>query len=284
MNRRDFLQTLSVALPTAAVTAAATRPSTYTLTTKDSAERILDTRKMRCSYVVYPPAIMKDPNTGKLSGMFYDLTQKLGEIADIEMEWVGETTYGTLPTDLQQQKFDLFAGGLWPRADQAKAINFSLPAFYSGLGIYVRSDDHRFDGNPAKLNAPNYRIATIDGEMSQVVQQSDFAKTSVLSLPDTSDQTMLAESVATRKADATMLETAVANLYLQQNPGKLRSLTKTQPIRIYENTWGFDHRDQRIKAVMDTAVKEMLYSGFVDKVLADYQQLDNFYRVRSPIA
>ncbi len=286
MNRRDFLQTLGVAVPTAVATGLMTRSGTDSSArkNKDITERILDTKQMNCSYITYAPFIMKDPNNGRLSGLFYDLTQKIGELADIEMKWGVETTYATLAEDLRHEKADLFAGGLWPEPKQAKAVNYSLPAFYSGLGVYVRGDDHRFDKNMGKLDDPQFRIATIDGEMSQIVQQSDFPKASVLGLPDNSDISLLAESIASHKADATIIEKAVANLYMLKNPGSLRNLTDAKPIRIFENTWACAFSSPRLKNTIDIAVKEMLSSGYVDKIMAQYEQVQgSFYRVRPPV-
>jgi len=284
MDRRSFInliKTAGIAAPVAAVTSRLAEPPEAACAAKDKTERILDTRKMNCSYVVYAPFIMKDPNTGKISGIFYDLTQKVGELANLEMTWATETTYATFIEDLQNQKYDVFAGGLWPETKQARAVNYSLPAFYSGLGVYVQADDRRFDGNVDRLNNPRYRIATIDGEMSQIVQQSDFPKASVLGLPDNADISLLAESVATKKADATIIEKAVANLYMLKNPGTLRNLSDARPIRVFENTWAFAHNEPRLKNTIDTAVKDMLSSGYVDHVLAKYEQVPgSFYRVR----
>ncbi|MDE2030079.1 MAG: transporter substrate-binding domain-containing protein [Alphaproteobacteria bacterium] len=286
MNRRDFLNfAASAGIAVGVGAAMADKAPQETKADKIAAERILDTRRMRCSYITYAPFIMKDPNTGKLSGMFYDLTQKVGELADFEMEWIEETSFATFPEDLRMSKFDLFAGGLWPEAKQAKVVNYSLPAFYSGLGIYVRGGDHRFDGDAAKLNDAHFRIATIDGEMSQIVQKSDFPKASVLGLPNNADISMLAESVTTRKADATIIEKAVADLYLKRNPGSLRNLTNAKPIRIFGNTWAFGYGAPQLKTVIDTAVDDMLFSGYVDEILAVYEpEQGSFYRVRSPVA
>jgi polar amino acid transport system substrate-binding protein len=289
MDRRSFIKfltTASVAAPVAALTARVTRPEPKEGRSSwaRDVERILDTRQIRCSYIDYAPYITKDPNTGNLSGIFYELTRKIGELADFDIQWQAETTIGTFTEDLELHKYDLFAGGLWPEAKQAKVVNYSLPVFYSGLGIYVRTDDHRFDNAPTHLNDPRFRIATIDAEMSHIVQRSDFPEASVLGLPSTTDISMLAESVVLRKADATIIEKAVANLYMKHNPGALRNLTDAKPIRIFENTWAFAHEASRLKAVLDTAIKEMLFSGYVDKVLAKYQEVSgSVYRVREPI-
>ena len=35
-------------------------------------ERVIRTGKIRCGYAVWQPVLMKDPNTGAFSGVYYD--------------------------------------------------------------------------------------------------------------------------------------------------------------------------------------------------------------------
>ena len=289
MDRRAFinlLTTAGIAAPVAAATAKMIAPkSAATLKAeRNIAERILDTRQIRCAYINYAPAFMKDPNTGKMSGIFYDLTEKVGELAGFDIKWDVETTFATFADDLRYAKYDLYGGGIWPDTKRATIVDFSMPTFYSGLGVYVRADDHRFDGKVNALNTPDFRIAAIDGEMSQIVQQSDFPKASVLGLPNNTDISMLAESLIGKKADATIIEKAVANLYMKKNPGALRNLTDAKPIRILENAWAYAYGSDRLDGIMTAAIKEMLYSGYVEKVLEKYEGVPgSFYRMRAPI-
>lgn len=289
MNRREFMKTLATTgfAAGAAVAASHVRgPEKQggSAAGKDIAERILDTRRLRCGYLIAAPYFTKDPNTGEMADFFFDLIKRLGELADFDIAWEAETTYTTLTEDLRRGKFDVFGAGLWPSVARAKAVHFSLPAFYSGVGIYVRHDDRRFDGDSARFNQPRYRIATIDGEMSQAIQQSDFPFASVLSLPDSTAFSMLAESVVTGKADAAFLGKEAAADYLRKKPGALRALELEQPLRVFETTWAFAYGSERLRNVIDTAVKDMTTSGFVNQVLVQHGLAGSFYRVRSPVA
>ena len=288
MDRRSFLNVLltaSVAAPVAAVTAhmEKTMPLASPEKTKDVADRIIDTRQITFNYISNGPMLAINPSTGKPSGIFYDLTQRFGELAKLEIKWGFESTFATYPEDIRLGKCDAVACGIWPTAQRAKVVNFSLPAYYSGVGVYVRQDDHRFDGDVQKLDDPKFRIATLDGEMSQFIQESDFPKASILTLSNSNDLTMLAESVATGKADATFLEKALASTYMANNQKVLRCLTDAKPIRIFENTWAFPYGSERLKSIIDVAMKEMVSSGYVDKLLTKYGQEESFYRVRTPI-
>ncbi len=285
MKRRDFL-TLAASAGIAARVARVSSQETTSLEStahKRSEERVLDTRQLACGYISNGISLMVDPNTKKLSGLFYDLTKRMGELAGFDIQWTAETSFANFTEDLKIGKCDTIVAGIWPSARRASQVAFSLPTFYSAIGIYVRADDHRFDGNSAKLNDPAFRLATLDGEMSQTIQENDFAHASVLSLPDLEDVSMLAESVVTRKADATFLEKATAQHYMKHNPGALRNITETRPVRVFENTWPCAYGSERLRGILDVAAKEMAYSGYVDTVLAKYGQKDSVYPVRAPI-
>lgn len=246
-------------------------------------DRIEKTGVLRCGYIVYSPYIMRDPNTGALSGIFYDLTNKVAEKANWKVEWTTEATYATLPEDMRQRKYDAFCGGLALLVSYGKVMDYSAPIFFSALGAYVRSDDHRFDADLNLLNDPQYKIATIDGEMSQIIQQTKFPKASVFGMPDITDIGQLAMNVASGKADASFMEIVVANEFLLNNPGKIRNLIPERPIHLYENLWGFPLNERRLKNVFDIATREMVDTGYVDEVLKKYEKIPNsFYRAADP--
>lgn len=52
------------------------------------------TRTLRCGYGLWEPAVMRDPNTGEVSGLFVDIMEALGELTDIEIEWMEEVPWG----------------------------------------------------------------------------------------------------------------------------------------------------------------------------------------------
>lgn len=277
MDRRSFLRGMfsaGIAAPVAMITSQLTRASSQGegAASRPVADEALRKRRIRCGYIVAPPYISRDPNTGRMSGLFYDLTQKIGELADCEIVWEAETTYATYADDLNAGKYDLFAGGLWANANRAKVADFSRPVFYSGVGLYVRADDHRFDGRVSLLNAPAYRVATMDGELSQAIRLSDFPLASALELPESADLALLVESVLDGKADATFLQKSVANLYEREHGPKLRDVTAGAPLRLFANVWSLAYGSIRLKGVLDAAIAEMSDRGHVEQVLARYER------------
>ena len=286
MQKREFLKTLGLAAVGGAVGAVTSKNNAPDIAQDQSDaafNRVIKTGVLRCSYINYVPYFWVDAKTGQMQGVFYELTKRIAELANLEIVWTPETNFSTLAADLQAGRFDVFCGGLWPEINQSKVLTYSLPSFYSGLGVYVRADDHRFDHNFHKLNNPECKIATLDGEMSQIVQLSDFPKAMVLSLPSSANIADLSLSVYMRKADATIIEKSVANEFMLQHPNSLRDLTNESPIRLFENSFAFAKGEQKLKEMFDVAVKELIFGGTVEKHLQKYEKAKgDFYRLALP--
>ena len=56
---------------------------------------------------------------------------------------------------LRADRYDLIGSQVWANSSRAKQADFTVPLFYSGIGIYVRADDSRFDSDHAKIDSPD---------------------------------------------------------------------------------------------------------------------------------
>ncbi len=287
MDRRSFM-TLILASLAGAASGATVGPTTHKATepsaqrVKDRAERILDTRQIRCGYIPNGPSLRVDPSTKAVSGIFADITHRFGEMVAWNVTWTEESTWSTFPTDLGTDRFDIMVCGIWPNPNRAKVVEFSHPAFYSSVEAYVRPEDHRFDNDLGRLNDPTARIVTIDGELAQSIQASDFPHASVVNLPNTADLSLMAENVVTGKADAAFLERSVAKDYIAKNPGRLRAVPLKRPLRVFEDTWACALGASWLKPILDVAMKDMTSSGYMDRLLAQHHVRDSFLLPRLP--
>ncbi|HEY1096837.1 MAG TPA: transporter substrate-binding domain-containing protein, partial [Alphaproteobacteria bacterium] len=246
-------------------------------------EKVVRTNTLRCGYVTYAPYLVKDPNTGKMSGIFYDLTEKMGELLNLKIEWTHETTFGTFVEDMKSGRYDVYCGGLWAEVSKSRFLEYTRPVNYVGLGVYVRIDDTRFDNGVEILNDKNYKFATLDGEMSDFVAKQDFPDAHVVSHTHNTDASQLVLDVVTKKADAVIIERAVANEYEKKNPGSLKNLMENRPIRLFGNTWAALRGSPDLVNMMDMALEEMTNSGAVDKTISQYDPgMTNFYPIALP--
>jgi ABC-type amino acid transport substrate-binding protein len=233
-------------------------------------DRVMRTKTLRCSYVIDEPYFMIDPNSKEKSGIFYETTELLAKKLGLKVEWSSETTYGTLEPDLQSGKADMFCGGLWEDTQKASMVHYSTALSYAPVFAYVRIDPEMDGITTLKdIKDKNLKIAVIDGEMSLLIYERLFAANPVLSLPSISDESMVAESLASGKADVTFIEPAVARSYLAKNPGKFRILNMT-PIQTFANTYAAVRGEQQLIDLFDVAIHTGLNSGEIQAITKKY--------------
>jgi len=172
-------------------------------------DRVMRTGILRCAYGTYQPEVIKDPNTGKLSGFIIDIVEEVGHQLNLKIDWTSEIGFGwqNLPQDFKLGKFDAFCSGLPETASHARLGLFSIPVDYAPEYAFVRANDTRFDAAPRGINDPAVKIATIDGESAQGIAKEIFPAASVLSISSVNDISVVLESVATGKADVAITYT-----------------------------------------------------------------------------
>jgi polar amino acid transport system substrate-binding protein len=233
-------------------------------------------------YIINPPILMKDPNSGQLSGIYYDAVEAMGKNLGLKMAWAEETGWGTMVEGIESGRFDMVVGGIWPSSLRGKRVIFSRPLFYSALFAYVRSNEDRFQ-QYADLNAPGVTIATLDGEMTSIIAANSFPAAKTLSHTQETPGSQLLLDVVSRKADVTFLERAYGEEFLAKNPASVRPLLPHQPLRFFGNTIVLPMEQEGFVAMINSAIGDLLASGEDEVLLQRYEKYpDSFLRVAKP--
>jgi ABC-type amino acid transport substrate-binding protein len=261
------------------------KPITVAAPQKETAyERVLRTGTLRCGYDVYEPSIIMDPNTKKLSGIFYDLMNEVGKRLNVKVDWSTQVGYGVIPQELALNRIDAFCGVLWPTAERARAGTFSVPVYYSAVYVFARANDKRFDADYTKLNNAAYTVSIKDGDVAGSIAAADFPQAKHISIGEMAHTSQMLEDVATKKADATFNELVGFYNYSKANPGKLKVVGLDKPpLRYFASTVMMGPNETQLKTMIDVAIGELIQSGFVDKLLQKYEGDRNLYmRVAKP--
>src|SRR5688572_14133278 len=164
-------------------------------------DRVMRTGTIRCGYTV-TEAVQKDPNTGKIHGLVPEIVEEAARVLDLKEEWVEEFTWANFTEVLRSGRGDALCINLWGDAVGAKFMLYSVPFHFSGVGAFVRADDTRFDGSGfEKLNSPDVRVSTMDGEMSGIIAAQDFPKAKPVSITQLGDSSQLLLELTHNKAD-----------------------------------------------------------------------------------
>lgn len=246
-------------------------------------DRVLASGVIRVGYVIYPPGLIKDPNTKQITGIFAEVLEEAAKNLGLKVEWTEEVGWGTMIEGLRANRYDMIGSPVWPLAQRARVADFTVPVYYGGLAAFVRADDHRFDGNLAALNSPEVRIATLDGEVTDTVARYDFPLAKPVSAPQSTEIATLLKTITSGRADVTFVEPFVALEFLRTNPGTLRNAAPGRALRLYPNTYMLLPGQGHFKPMLDGAIEELINSGFVDKVLDKYEPAKGaFYRHALP--
>jgi polar amino acid transport system substrate-binding protein len=246
-------------------------------------DRVIKSGIIRAAYITYPPACMKDTQTGKMSGIFVETLERAAENCGLKVQWTEEVGWGAQIEGLQADRYDIVGSPVWANPTRGKMTTLSIPTYYSGIGIYVRQNETRFKGNWAAINAPDVRIATIDGETGDLIARTQFPDAKRVSLPQLADISQLFLQLNTNKADICFAEPYFAYEFLRNNPNTVKNIAADSPIRVLGNVYMFKRGENDMKRMIDTALEDLLNSGYVDQLIDKYEPVPGtFYRVAKP--
>src|SRR4026209_1637959 len=93
--QRGWLKVLGVIVLTVVVALVTVKLVTKSQSQAGTAySRVIDSGVVRACYSAYPPPLIKDPNTGKFSGIFFDVVNKAAANMSLKVEWNAEITRG----------------------------------------------------------------------------------------------------------------------------------------------------------------------------------------------
>jgi ABC-type amino acid transport substrate-binding protein len=246
-------------------------------------DRVIRTGKIKAAYAVYFPLFMRDPNTKKFSGIGYETLLLIAKRLGLQLEMTEEVSTGTMIEGLRGNRYDVMACPVWANATRARAADFSRPLCYSSICAFTKYGDKRLDSTLKGLSEGKYKVATIDGEMAEMIAKADFPQTKRLSLPQLAPFSDLLLSVSTGKADITFGEPVFGYDFNRHNPKSIQNITPNNPLRVFPNVYMFKVGEPEFKAMLNTALDEIANSGELEKIIAKYEPYPKAYlRCASP--
>ncbi|MGQ0527809.1 MAG: substrate-binding periplasmic protein [Alphaproteobacteria bacterium] len=240
-------------------------------------QKVLKSGTLRCGYAAWEPMFVIDSNTGKLSGISYDIIEKVGEKLGLKIEWVEETSWADYPQALAAGRFDAFCVAGWPNTPRARVIQFTKPVVYSSINVYAKADDNRFDADIKILNDPAYKIVFIDGTTPQIITKEAFPAAEPYALPALTPYAEWFLNIYMGKADALVADSATANHFIKFNPGKIRLVPSGKELRVFPNVFSVAMGEYDLQQALDTTLTELNNVGTIDAVIRKYEPFPGTY-------
>lgn len=245
-----------------------------------SYDRVTSTGVLRAGYVNYVPACSKNTKTGEMEGIFVDILEEVARNLNLELEWTEEVGWATAIEGLETKRYDIIGSPMWNNPKRARVTTMSIPAYYSGIGVFVRSDDNRFDNNRSLIDSPNVRICTVDGSTTSYIAEQNFPKAAKVTHPEKTQHPQVMLDVALNKCDVFLNETYQGYQYSAKNPGEIKNIASEDAIRYFGNCYMFARNEFQMKHMIDATLEGLISSGFVEGVLQKHEPAPGlFYRV-----
>jgi ABC-type amino acid transport substrate-binding protein len=259
-----------------ALAACRARPATTDLSLQGLL-RVRDSHTLRAAYINYPPSLIVNPNSKAIGGIMADVLSQAAQAIGVKLSYVEETSFGSMVDSLENNHADIVVSGIWPSSARALRADFSRAVYFSPIYAYVRTENKDFDGNLSSINQPKVRIATIDGELSSIIAQSDYPNAQVASLPQQTDVSQLLLQLTSRKADVTFVEPAIADAFIAKNQGSIRTVANAGPVRMFPNCFLFRKGDTGLRDAIDVALLELTNSQRLPGIIKTYDHGGNHF-------
>lgn len=243
-------------------------------------QRVLRTGVLRCGYMAWPPYFIYDPNTKKLSGFFYDMTNGMAKLMNLKVDYVA-IQVGQQVEELKTNHIDAVCGDAPWVLDTVKYLDYTNPFYYQASYIYGRADETRIK-TLADLNNPAITFLGMDGDLSSDLAPRRFPQAKLRTLSVNADQAQMFTEVVTKKADAVLLDAASGHAYMKANPGKIKLLLE-KPIAVQGGGFSVKKGESELFNMLNGAVNAALNNGFIDDVMRGYDPDNKQYlRVALP--
>lgn len=243
-----------------------------TVSSADAFTRVLNSKILRCGYIEWPPYLVRDPNTNKLSGFTYDIANQMAENLGWHVEWVMPVLLGQEQSAMQSGGIDAICGAQVPiNPRQAIFLDHSVPYVLIPAFAYVRKD--AWQTRLSELNDPGITVATMDGDISPILRQSFFPATQEHALPNSADPQQLSLDVMYHKADVALLDAPSYINFNKVYPEKLRRI-ETHPLAIYPGVISIAKGESRLQKTISDTIAYMHDSGQLTKIFIEYKLLE----------
>jgi len=216
----------------------------------DTLEKIRREKVLKVGYIIYPPAVIKDPKTGALGGHLVDTVEELAKIMDVKIQY-HEAAWGTFVAGLQTGQFDLSIAPTFRTIPRALAVTFTRSLFYVGNSAIAKKGDNRFK-DLKDLSRAGIAIAVTQGEAGHEYAKANLPKAK-LTVLSTADQSLAFSEVSAGRADIALGDAWATRQYAEKRPEVVDVFGKN-PFNLTSVGWAVRSGDTNFLVFLNTAI------------------------------
>jgi ABC-type amino acid transport substrate-binding protein len=203
--------------------------------------KIRQSGTLRMGYAQTAPWFFKDPKTGDLQGIYYDVAEALCQQLQVKSAYQ-EVSWADSTLALRRGDFDVFVSSLTYTVPRATSVCFPTPPLWArGSLALIHKDNVEKFKTAADLNSPDVTIAVNTGTSAEGQQRRLFPKAKVLA---TTGQILSAtEPVRSKRADAWLNGDNDVIAFARKNAAWAAVLDEAHPFDMAPNTWAVRYGD-----------------------------------------
>jgi ABC-type amino acid transport/signal transduction systems, periplasmic component/domain len=146
---------------------------------------VLGTGVLRIGYAVEEPHAFLKPG-GQITGQSAEVAKAVAASLGVRnIEW-RVADFSALITELEENRIDVIAAGMFITRERARRINFSEPIFHVSQGLLVAADNpHKLSSYNDILQKPAVRVAVLSGAVEeQLLRRIGLGESQLVKVPD----------------------------------------------------------------------------------------------------
>jgi cyclohexadienyl dehydratase len=177
----------------------------------------------------YRPFSFADAS-GEVKGIDVDMAMGLAQSLGVRLEIV-KTSWPTLKSDLEANRFDIAMGGITITLDRQKTGLFSHPVFSSGKTPITHCGDESKYGTIAAIDQPGVHVIVNPGGTNERFDRAHLQKATIVPW---SDNATIFDALVEGKADLMITDAVETRVQAKLHPGVLCPIHPNAP---------FDHSE-----------------------------------------
>lgn len=237
--------------------ACASRPEPSTAN-RDTLATILAEGRIRAGYFVEPPAVMKDANTGQVSGTFVEAIKYIAAQLKVDVQFV-EVDLASFSAGLQTNSFDVSIGPTFKTIPRAASCAFTRTIFYLGYTGVVRKGQGTSFTRESDIDQPGITVAVKEGSAIQRYAADNFKKAKVAVLAGT-DLSLPLQAVSSGQATIGLMNEHTVEFYQRQHP-EVETILAGSPIQVVGMSWAVRPDDLVWLNFLNTSLESLESTG-----------------------
>lgn len=221
-------------------------------------QNISKSKIVRVGYIVYPPIVTKDVNSGNLGGHFVDTINEIAKQSNWKVEFI-ETDWSGFTAGLKSKRFDISIAPTFTTIPRLTSVSFTEPLIYAGNSAIALKSNNRFS-SIEDLNSEDVTIAVTQGEAGHEYAKANLQKAKLIIHPGP-DQLLTFQDVLTGRADVALGDAFVTAKFASQHPDKISDVFSKNPYNLTPVSWSVRYGDIDLLNFLNNSISVLSTQG-----------------------